>query len=532
MTVTYSLKVSKASLTAFSSLLFRWKGSIYKLLYREMLVFISLYYMLSITYRHGLNESQKRNFEKLALYANQGTNIIPLSFILGFYVSIIIGRWWSQYLVIPWPDQMAQIVAANIHGGDERSRMIRRCIVRWVNASAVLVLTAVSPPIKKRFPTMWHFEEAGIFTYEERQMMEETPCPHSKFWVPCAWACNLVAETRKEGRIRDDIAMKSIIDQIQRFRENTGMMYAFDWISVPLVYTQVVTLAVYSYFCACLIGRQFLDTTQGYAGHYVDLYIPFFTILEFFFYFGWLKVAEAIINPYGEDDDDFEVNYIVDRNLQVGLLTVDDLYGVHPKLEKDIYWDQAVFEIPYTKATIAHRRENSWMGSTTDMHVADESLWPTSHLETITECSRLSTVNSTGKFLSEVSLSPRDGGACADARYQRQSSKDSATSKILQYMSSRKNSHIGIQRELSNDSRFQTPSESRINTPKLSPKLSPKIGKLARYPSLESQLSKDVTTSTSSPFYSPEEEVNVKFPVVQEAKDTSKLLNTEGGTAA
>ena len=44
-----------------------------------------------------------------------------------------------------------------------------------------------------------------------------------------------------------------------------------------------------------------------------DLYIPVFTILEYIFYFGWMKVAESLINPFGEDDDDFETNYIIDR---------------------------------------------------------------------------------------------------------------------------------------------------------------------------------------------------------------------------
>ena len=53
---------------------------------------------------------------------------------------------------------------------------------------------------------------------------------------------------------------------------------------------QVTTLAVYTFFGGCIIGRQFLDPTQNYPGHNVDLYVPVFTILQFFFYMGWLKV--------------------------------------------------------------------------------------------------------------------------------------------------------------------------------------------------------------------------------------------------
>lgn len=49
-------------------------------------------------------------------------------------------------------------------------------------------------------------------------------------------------------------------------------------------------MAVYSFFLACLIGRQFLDPAQGYPGHDVDFYLPVFTLLQFFFYVGWLKV--------------------------------------------------------------------------------------------------------------------------------------------------------------------------------------------------------------------------------------------------
>lgn len=113
-----------------------------------------------------------------------------------------------------------------------------------------------------------------------------------------------------QGRIRDDFAVKTIIDELNKFRGQCGLLISYDTISVPLVYTQVVTLAVYSYFLTCCMGQQWTDGkvvgTSSYLNK-VDLYFPLFTTLQFFFYMGWLKVAESLINPFGEDDDDFEV---------------------------------------------------------------------------------------------------------------------------------------------------------------------------------------------------------------------------------
>jgi hypothetical protein len=30
-----------------------------------------------------------------------------------------------------------------------------------------------------------------------------------------------------------------------------------------------------------------------------------------------IQVAEVLVNPFGEDDDDFDVNALIDRNLSV-----------------------------------------------------------------------------------------------------------------------------------------------------------------------------------------------------------------------
>lgn len=108
------------------------------------------------------------------------------------------------------------------------------------------------------------------------------------------------------------------------------------------------------------MGQQWIEDKgkeNGYSNR-VDLYFPIFTMLQFFFYMGWLKVAEQLINPFGEDDDDFEVNWMIDRNLQVSYLIVDEMHHDHPELLKDQYWDSVLTtELPYTIASMNNREQ-------------------------------------------------------------------------------------------------------------------------------------------------------------------------------
>uniref|UniRef100_A0A4W2ELS8 Bestrophin n=1 Tax=Bos indicus x Bos taurus TaxID=30522 RepID=A0A4W2ELS8_BOBOX len=335
-------------------LLLKWRGSIYKLLYREFIVFAVLYTAISLMYRLLLTGAQKRFFEKLSIYCDRYAEQIPVTFVLGFYVTLVVNRWWNQFVNLPWPDRLMFLISSSVHGSDEHGRLLRRTLMRYVNLTSLLIFRSVSTAVYKRFPTMDHVVEAGFMTADERKLFDHLKSPHLKYWVPFIWFGNLAAKARKEGRIRDSVDLQSLMT--------------------------VVTLAVYTFFFACLIGRQFLDPTKGYAGHDLDLYIPVFTLLQFFFYAGWLKVAEQLINPFGEDDDDFETNWCIDRNLQVSLLAVDEMHMSLPKMKKDIYWDDSAARPPYTLAA-ADYCIPSFLGSTVQMGLSgsdlpgDEWLW-------------------------------------------------------------------------------------------------------------------------------------------------------------
>ena len=49
----------------------------------------------------------------------------------------------------------------------------------------------------------------------------------------------------------------------------------------------------------------------------------FFQFAQYLFYLGWITVAKIMLNPFGEDPEDFDTGYIVDRNLQTSLQIVD-----------------------------------------------------------------------------------------------------------------------------------------------------------------------------------------------------------------
>ncbi|SPP87722.1 bestrophin-2 isoform X3 [Drosophila guanche] len=383
MTITYTGEVATCrGFGCFLKLLLRWRGSIYKLVWLDLLAFLTIYYVINMVYRFALNPAQKETFEAIVQYCDSYSDLIPLSFVLGFYVSIVMTRWWNQYTSIPWPDPIAVFVSSNVHGQDERGRMMRRTIMRYACLCLTMVLANVSPRVKKRFPGLDNLVEAGLLNDNERTIIEAMnksfPRP-SKHWLPIVWAASIITRARKEGRIRDDFAVKTIIDELNKFRGQCGLLISYDTISVPLVYTQVVTLAVYSYFLTCCMGQQWIDgKVVGNTSYLnkVDLYFPVFTTLQFFFYMGWLKVAESLINPFGEDDDDFEVNWMVDRNLQVSYLIVDEMHHDHPELLKDQYWDE-VFpnELPYTIA--AERfRENHPEPSTAKIEVPKSAAMP------------------------------------------------------------------------------------------------------------------------------------------------------------
>lgn len=72
------------------------------------------------------------------------------------------------------------------------------------------------------------------------------------------------------------------------------------------------------------------------------------------------QVAKYLLRPLGEDDDDLELNYLLDRNIQVAIATVDEIFDQRPELSLDPFListqSSGTVRLPHTHKSIGAKK--------------------------------------------------------------------------------------------------------------------------------------------------------------------------------
>ena len=137
-------------------LLNHWRN-LHNLVWFRYLMWLTLFFSLSLTYRYALNSVQKGQFEvqnlikiinnhkntmhcfqTFSLFCENYSKLIPLNFILAFYVAQVVSRWWSQWNVseIYWGLLYIKYAAFRQYHGQ------MRWLLRWVCFVQAMTTTA------------------------------------------------------------------------------------------------------------------------------------------------------------------------------------------------------------------------------------------------------------------------------------------------------------------------------------------------------------------------------------------------------
>ncbi|CAJ0563253.1 unnamed protein product, partial [Mesorhabditis spiculigera] len=164
----------------FSGLMLRWRGSLWKAVLKDMIAFYIAYYIILTFQYYFLDEKGKEYFTGWINWCEIGSQYIPLSFLLGFFVSVIVARWWEQFNWISWPDKMMMMVAACLPGRENLA--VREAIARWSSLQAAIAWSGISVRTLKRFPTERHYVDANLMTEQEYDLFMNLEAPHGKWY--------------------------------------------------------------------------------------------------------------------------------------------------------------------------------------------------------------------------------------------------------------------------------------------------------------------------------------------------------------
>ena len=115
---------------------------------------------------------------------------------------------------------MAILVITFLTGKEERQRLMRRNIIRYVLLSYCMATRAVSFRVKKRFPDLQHLVDAGLLREDEYKVLNvlDTKVSANKWFLPLVWASDICARALAEGKVRPQ-TVKSLIGEICNIRE-------------------------------------------------------------------------------------------------------------------------------------------------------------------------------------------------------------------------------------------------------------------------------------------------------------------------
>ena len=103
-------------------------------------------------------------------------------------------------------------------------------------------------------------------TNKEKDKLDElhklTENRHQITWYPIKWAGHLLSDAMSNNLVKSDIFYKELQKNLTDISNTNAGMISYSWINIPLVYTQLVTIAVHLYFFVALFGRQFLNPTM------------------------------------------------------------------------------------------------------------------------------------------------------------------------------------------------------------------------------------------------------------------------------
>jgi hypothetical protein len=203
-------------------------------------------------------------FEKLAKkcksYNKPLVKVVTL--LLGFYVSTIMARWWSQIVHLPKIEELAMALNGSIRPGEkgvQAALEFKKKLLRHALLSYTLMMITISPSMLKMYGDADKIVEKGIATMDAIHQLKKDQGSKlgwmDKWWLPINWCCQLV---REESGLEGHIPRQSraIIRKLIKFKETCAEVAEYTHNPLPAIGSQAVYFICWTFLILGAIAHQ------------------------------------------------------------------------------------------------------------------------------------------------------------------------------------------------------------------------------------------------------------------------------------
>ena len=258
-----------------------------------------------------------------------------LTFLVGFYVSFIVRNWWQNMKVLPFIDSIcislcsylcvdAELKEEDLEILVNRKRVnvkqFKKDVCRLLLLSWTMSFCRISSRLKRVFHSPKVFYQRGLLTVREYKSLRTSKEDGwlERWATPLLWANKMICNVRKEGTsgtngipsviVKDTTRMEIAILNYQNALEQLNKEYYFN---IPGLMHQVISIALYVFFCLGIFAGQNLSiytndsnieehNTASLIGR-LALNFPFYFCAKYMLLIGWIKLAEDLQSPFGDD---------------------------------------------------------------------------------------------------------------------------------------------------------------------------------------------------------------------------------------
>eukprot|EP00276_Gloeochaete_wittrockiana_P003140 CAMPEP_0184662198 /NCGR_PEP_ID=MMETSP0308-20130426/42033_1 /TAXON_ID=38269 /ORGANISM="Gloeochaete witrockiana, Strain SAG 46.84" /LENGTH=901 /DNA_ID=CAMNT_0027104031 /DNA_START=163 /DNA_END=2867 /DNA_ORIENTATION=- len=226
-----------------------------------------------------------------------------VAFLLGMFGSLTFSRWWATreklQQVIGRTNNLAVMIATYVVGDDHLTNTAREEMCRYMNLAHALVYKQASMD-----EDLGELIGRRLLTKDEARKIENLP---SKYLIIYTWLADLLKEVALNGRlVYPEYVLPLMHGDISVMRGGASDIFMYLNCQIPYSYVHMLTLVskIHVLFVVLyvggLIGRGFIERSVmtivfGYC----------FLFATRIIYEGLLQIHHSLVNPFGDDPDDF-----------------------------------------------------------------------------------------------------------------------------------------------------------------------------------------------------------------------------------